>query len=112
MDTLADSLRASLAGDTTPDRAKHLKTLAELYRQAAALAKTNPPATATALLASVRAAAATLLPAEALRGLRSAVAARLSMVLPTDPATLLDDATRATANELFLRLAEILKTLE
>ena len=107
-DPLAAKLKAAFDADAgaAAEKARAARDLAELYRQAAVLAKDPAAATAAALLERVRAAARTLVRPGVLGGTRAAVAAEVVAVLPADRP--LDDEARAAAAALFHRIATAL----
>ena len=75
-------LRRLVAADTTPDKVIHLAQLAALYREAVAFAERSDVRTAGDLAGRIRAAAAALLPADALIGVRKRIADEIARTLP------------------------------
>jgi hypothetical protein len=110
-DPLKARLAAAFAADPAPASEKHghAKDLAELYRQAAKLSASADVATAGDLLARVKAAAVTLVGADALKGVRSEAGKELGLLFPADGPLSPEQRTRAA--ELFGRLATILDQL-
>ena len=105
-DPLRAKLKAAYDADASPKRQDQAKDLAALYREAAKLAADGTVATSGDLLARVRAASASLVGPDALKGVRQVAAAELVAVLPTDAP--LSGDQRAAAAALFLKLAELL----
>lgn len=106
-DPLRQKLLDAYAAETAAGKAEARKDLAELYRQAAALAKDPALKTAGELNARVRKAAEALAPG-VLAGVRRVAGEELGRVLPTDPAAELTPAHRSAAADVFGRLAAIL----
>jgi hypothetical protein len=106
-DPLRQKLKAAYDADPGAGKAEAAKTLAELYRQAAALAADPAVRTAGDLLGRVKKAAEALAPG-ALVGVRKAVAEELAKVLPGDAGDGLTAAHRQAAAGLFGRLAAAL----
>lgn len=109
-DPLTAKLRKAYTDDPGDPAAKRAaaKDLAELYRQAADLARRPTVETSGQLLEIVRSVAANLnLPAE-LKGVRTVVAGELLTVFPDDVP--LTDANRKAAADTFLKLAAALDT--
>ncbi len=109
-DPLVKALQDAYATDTDADKAKHVKALAALYRQAAKM-DLSTEATAGDLQTTLRKAAAQLLPATALDKTRAAVAVELKKVLPATPGEPLTVDTRRAAQALFAKLALALEVL-
>lgn len=104
-DPLAADIRKLLADDATPEKRTHLAQLAVLYREAVKYADAADVKTAGELATRIRTAAASLLPAEALTGVRKRVAEEIAKQLPLDGEVPLDAATRRKAAGLFERIA-------
>lgn len=106
---LVKELKLAYAADTGAEKAKHLASLAAVYREVSA--KTNAPEVKTAgdLLGVLRAAVGSLVPADALTALRKRIAVEVSASLPSDPAVALDTTTRQKASEVFTRVAQALE---
>lgn len=100
-DPLAVDLARLYAADTTPDKAKHLGSLVELYRQAGTLTADTGLKTLGDLLAILRSASASLLPPEALLPLRKRIAEHCSADLGTDAGAELTTAMRQKAATCF-----------
>lgn len=111
LDPFARDLRKHFALDSTTDKARHLAQLAALYREAIAYAEKSEVATVGDLAARIRAAAAGLMPAEALIEVRKRIAEEIAKELPVDGEVALDPATRAKAAKLFDRIAKHLEEL-
>lgn len=107
-DPLKARLKAAYDADPAEPakRKDQAKDLAELYRQAADLCGKPEVATSGDLLHRVRAASATLVGADALKGVRREVAQELAVLLPADAA--LSGEQRLAVAELFRKLAAIL----
>jgi hypothetical protein len=108
VDTLAAKLKAAFEADK--GIISDAKQLAALYRQAAVIVKAKDVSSSNELLRRVREAAGTLIGADALTTLRTAVAAELAASFggaPSDAA--LTDAQRAVTETLFLKVAAILE---
>jgi hypothetical protein len=108
-DALAAEFRKLLAADATPDKPAHLAQLVALYREAAAFADSADVKTAGELAARIRAAAGTLLPADALVAVRKRIADEIAKELPADGETPLDATARRKAAALFARIATSLE---
>ena len=111
VDPLTAKLQAAYQLDTG-DAAKKLANLAELvelYAAAATLALSPDVLTVAALVARVREAAKVLV-LEGLTDCRKVIAEELKTAFPIDAP--LDDASRAKAKALFLRLASCLKEVK
>ncbi|MFM8273720.1 MAG: hypothetical protein ACKODX_15525 [Gemmata sp.] len=108
-DPLRAKLRAAFDADADPKKRDHARDLAALYRQAAGLCADAGVGTAGDLLSRVKAAATTLVGADALRECRRVVAGELGALLPTDDA--LTAEQRKAAAALFAKLATILEGL-
>ena len=109
IDTLAAEFRKLLASDSTIEKLVHLAQLAALYREAASFVDNPEVKTAGDLAARIRAAANTLLPAEALVGIRKRVAEEIAKELSSDGEAPLDAAMRRKAAALFHRIAASLE---
>lgn len=109
-DALKTKLKAAFDADPAQLDARrgHAKDLAALYRQAAKLCADESVTTSGDLLARVKAAASSLVGADALRECRKVVGTELGALLPTDDA--LTEAQRKTVAALFGKLAAILDT--
>lgn len=112
VEPFARELRKLFADDATTDKSRHVAQLAALYREAIAYAEKAEVATAGDLAARIRAASATLVPAEALVGIRKRVAEEIAKELPLDGEKPLDAATRTKAAKLFERIATHLEDLK
>ena len=108
----ARDLRKLFADDSASDKPAHAAQLAALYREAVAFAEKADVATTGDLAARIRAAAATLVPADALVGLRKRIAEEVAKELFTDGEKPLDAATRTKAAKLFDRIATTLEGLK
>jgi len=108
---LARDLRAALQADpaTPADRAKHAAGLAAVYREMAARVPTADLKTAGDLLKALRAAVSSLVPADALKGVRTRIGQEVGAALPAEPDAPLDAPTRAKAAEVFARVAQALE---
>jgi hypothetical protein len=111
-DPFARDLKKQFVEDGSADKAKHLAQLAALYREAIAYAEKVDVATAGDLANRIRAAASTLIPAEALVGVRKRIAEEIAKELPQDGDKPLDAATRVKAAKLFERIAARLEELK
>lgn len=109
VDSLAAEFRKLLAADSTVEKVAHLVQLAALYREAVKYADSTEVKTAGDLANRIRAAVASLLPAEALTGIRRRIAEEIAKELPVDNDAALDAATRRKAAALFLRIATSLE---
>lgn len=112
VEPVARDLRKLFADDSTSDKSKHVAQLAALYREAIAYAEKAEVATAGDLAARIRSAASTLIPSEALVGIRKRIAEEIAKELPIEGDKPLDAATRAKAAKLFERLATHLEDLK
>jgi hypothetical protein len=110
-DPLFAALKTAYAADAGPQKAAQAVQLTALYRVAAATAADPSLATLGDLLAKIRAAAGSLLPATALTGVRAAVGAELAAQLGTNPVAPLDEAARKKAAAQFTRIATLLEAL-
>lgn len=110
-DPLRGRMRAAFDADPAPPPAKReqARDLAELYRQAGKLCGDPAVLTSGDLLQRVKAAAVTLVGADALKDVRRVAAAEIAAVLATDAPLTDDQRTRAAA--AFARLAETLDAL-
>ena len=111
-DPFARDLKKQFAEDSSSDKIKHLALLAALYREAIVYAEKAEVATAGDLAARIRAAAGTLLPTDALVGLRKRIAEEIAKELPLEGDKALDSATRTKAARLFERIAVCLEELK
>jgi len=109
VDALADEFRKLLATDATADKFAHLVQLAALYREAVKYADHPEVKTAGELATRIRAAAGSLLPAEALTAIRKRIADEIARELPIESEAALDAATRRKAAQLFARIAASLE---
>lgn len=105
-DPLLLKLQAAASLDTRTDRASDLADLVELYAQAAVLAKDVKIVSLGDLVARVRD-ASKILVVSGFPDLKRVIAGELSAAFPDDVP--LDEATRATAANLFLKLSSALK---
>lgn len=107
-DALKEKMKAAFDSDKGEGATKQeaAKDLAELYRQAAALALKPEITTASDLLKRAKDAATVLIGADQLLAVRKVVSQELSLLLPTD-STLTDEQRKKVA-DLFRRLAVIL----
>ncbi len=112
VEPFARDLRKLFADDFTLDKSKHVAQLAALYREAIAYAEKAEVATAGDLAARIRAAASSLIPSEALVGIRKRIAEEIAKELPIESDKPLDAATRSKAAKLFERLATHLEDLK
>jgi hypothetical protein len=110
-DALVADLQKLFADDRTADKAAHRAQLAALYREAVAFADNADVRTAAELASRIRAAAGSLLPADALVPLRKRLAEEVGRALPLDGESALDPATRKKAAELFDRIATALEAI-
>lgn len=108
-DPFTADIRRLLAADPTPDKAAHAAQLAAVYREAVKYAAHADVATAGDLAARIRAAANSLLPADALVAVRKRVAEEITKTLPDDGEKPLDADTRKKAAALFGRIATSLE---
>lgn len=110
-DPLSQTLRNAYALDTGANKAEQVKILAELYKQAAALADSHDVLTTADLKARIDGAAAALgLDGSGVIGVRRAIAAELLRVLgPTDPPKPLTNELRQAAAQLFNRIGVALR---
>ena len=92
------------AADTDPKKADALKSLVELYRQCPDLAADSGLKTLGDLLGTIRAAAASLVPATALLPIRRRIADLLGAELGTDASSELTPALRSKAVSMFRRI--------
>lgn len=109
-DELTKALRDAYRADDGQDRAKHLVSLAALYRQAEGL-DLRDFKTAGDLYAVLTKASRSLLPLSALKGVRTVIQARLKEILPTTADAELTQDHRANARSLFGRLAKALESI-
>lgn len=108
---LRTSLAAAYAADPDPDKAAHVKALADLYAAAAGQVGATDKKPAD-FLAAMKAAALGLMPASAVGKVRDATALYLNARLPRDPAAAWTDASRAAAATAFRALADVLGGLK
>ena len=106
---LVKELKAAYQADTSPEKAKHLASLAAVYREVSAKTNASEVKTAGDLLGVLRAAVGSLVPADALVTVRKRIAVEVSASLPSDPAVALDTTTRQKAAEVFTRVASALE---
>jgi len=106
---LVKELKAAYQADAGAEKAKHLASLAAVYREVAGKTGAAEVKTAGDLLGVLRAAVGSLVPADALTAVRKRIAVEVSASLPSDPSTALDTATRAKASEVFSRVAQALE---
>jgi hypothetical protein len=111
VDPLAAKLRAAFFSDPEPmaARREHARDLAELYRQAAALAVKPELVTSADLLSRIKAASATLVGADTLKEVRRVVAIELAAVLAVDAP--LTAEQRKLVAALFDRMATVLESI-
>lgn len=109
VDALAAEFRKLLAVDPTPDKQSHLVQLAALYREAVSYADRTEVKTAGDLASRIRTAAGTLIPAEALVGIRKRIAEEIAKELPVESDSPLDSGSRRKAAVLFARIATALE---
>ncbi|MFL5340902.1 MAG: hypothetical protein ACJ8F7_12215 [Gemmataceae bacterium] len=109
-DALRNDLLALAAAETGPDRGKQLKTLAALYRQAAAFCRDEQFASTRALIDAIgRAGDSLLLSPTALRGVRERVLKELHAAnLPTQDVPLTREL-RDKAAEVYARASQALE---
>ncbi len=105
VDELTAEFRRLLAADLAADKLTHLAQLAALYREAVAYADRVDVKTAGDLAGRIRTAAASLIPPEALIGIRKRIAEEIAKELPLESEASLDAATRRKAAALFTRIA-------
>ena len=110
-DPFAADLRSLFAADPAADKAAHLAQLAAVYREAVAFAATADVRTAGDLAGRIRTAVGSLLPADALAGVRKRVAGEIAGHLPDSADRPLDTPTRQAAALLFARIATTLEAL-
>ena len=106
-DPLAAEFRKLLAEDPSADKVAHLIQLAAVYREAVAFAERAEVGTVADLAGRIRAAAASLLPADALVPVRKRIADEVAKQLPVDDRPL-DASTRKLAAKVFARIANAL----
>jgi hypothetical protein len=112
-DPLKDELRALFMADVGTDKPANLVKLTAVFTQAAALAKLDSVQTAMQLADAVRAVSKSMLPADALLGIRKRIGEVITASLAeVDPDAILDPATRAKAAELYSRIASALAAIE
>jgi hypothetical protein len=111
-DAFVADLQKLFADDKTSDKLAHLAQLAALYREAVAFADNADVRTAAELAARIRAAAGSLVPADALVPLRKRLAEEIGKSLPLDGEQTLDPTTRKKAAELFDRIAAALEAVK
>lgn len=109
VDALAAEFRNLLAADGGAAKLANLVQLAALYREAVKYADHSEVKTAGELATRIRAAAASLIPAGALTGVRKRIAEEIAKELPVDTDAALDAATRRKAAALFARIAASLE---
>lgn len=109
VDSLAAEFRKRMAADGSAEKLAHLVQLAALYREAVKYADHPDVKTAGELATRIRAAATSLLPADALTGVRKRISEEIAKELPVDSDAALDAATRRKAAALFLRIAASLE---
>jgi hypothetical protein len=109
VDALAAEFRKLFAADTTPDKAGHLAQLAALYREAVSFVDRAEVKTAGDLALRIRTAAGSLLPPDALVGIRKRIAEAIASELPVEGDVPLDPETRRKASTLFARIAAALE---
>jgi hypothetical protein len=110
-DPLKARLKAAFDADmAAPDaRRSQALDLAALYRQVAKLAQDKTVLTSGDLLARKKAAAATLVGADALKTVRAAVGAELGAIMPTDAP--LTDGQRAATAAVLTKIATALEDI-
>jgi hypothetical protein len=108
-DSWVQEFRKLIRDDTSAEKAQHLAQLAVLYREAGRFTETAEASTVGDLAARIRAAAASLLPADSLVALRKRIADEIAKQLPLDGEQPLDAVTRAKAAKLFIRIAQALE---
>jgi hypothetical protein len=112
-DAFAAAVQTAWRGETDPDRDRDRRQLAAVYRVAARETVRLPHLrTHGELWATLRQAAAALLPDSALPAVRGVIAAELRQTLPTDAAAPLDDAARGRCAAAFDRVAAALERLD
>jgi hypothetical protein len=111
VDPFKARLRAAFDGDPAAldARKSHALDLAALYRQMVPLCADRSVATSGDLLSRKKAAAASLIGTDALKGVRAAVGAELGAIMPTDAP--LSDEQRTAAAALFGKLAVALEDI-
>lgn len=108
---LVKDLRAAYAADTGSLKGQHVANLAAVYREVSTKAASPDLKTAGDLLGVLRTAVSSLVPPDALVGVRKRIGTEVSAVLPTDPAVALDASTRAKAADVFGRVASALEAI-
>src|SRR5438094_212977 len=99
-------------GGAVPSSAPAVELPAEVVAppgRAVKIAESPEVTTAGDLAARLKAASATLLPADALVGVRKRIATEIARELPAEADAALDDATRKKAARLFARIATSLE---
>lgn len=111
-DPLVGDLRTIYAADGGTDKAENLIKLAAVYSQAASIARLDTVQTASQLADAVRAVSKSLLPADALAGVRKRCGEEISAALAdVDPDATLTPETRREAAELYARIAAALESI-
>lgn len=108
---LVKDLRAAFAAEAGTAKVKQIADLAAVYREVAAKSSSPDLKTAGDLLTVLRTAVGSLVPADALVGVRKRVAVEVSATLPSDPTVTLDTTTRQKAAEVFTRVASALEVI-
>lgn len=109
-DPLAKDLAAAFAADAGPDKAKHLSTLIELWRQAPLIAEDEARIkTAEQLLTALQDVATKLVPRGVLTGVRQRIMTFLNSELGQNPDSEMTPATRQKASLLFVRIRTALE---
>lgn len=111
-DAIATALRAAWSNETDPERDRQRRQLAALFRVAASETVRQPHLrTHGDLLATLKQASAALLSDAALPHLRAAIGEQMRRLLPTEPATPLDESARASCAGAFQRIAVAIESL-
>lgn len=110
-DPLYSALLPAWQAEADPQRVAQKTQLAALYRQAVATAGQAQLQTVGDLFGVLVQARQQLMDATALVRLRTAIGGQVTTLLPTNPAAPLDAGTRATAAQVFGRIAQVLEVL-
>jgi len=110
-DGFVEELRKLFDSDTSPEKARHLRQLADVYRSAAGIAEKPEVRTVGQLAESLKSLGSSL-PADALVPLRKRLATEIQRTLPADGTRLLDAKDRRVAVQLFDHVATTLEGLK
>lgn len=111
-DPLLGKLQAAYTSDTSADKSKHLTNLVSLYKLAGPFAAKPEITTVGELARKIKEASGTLVPGNALIGIRRTLAEELGKVLPDQEDAALTAELRSKAAETFSRFEALLRAVK